>query len=398
MRNGREETMKPLEKILDAVKPHFRESGRFGRFWPLFDSVETFLYRIPVPTKSGAHIRDSFDLKRMMIMVMLALVPCIVFGTYNVGYQHFLASGLPGTALQCLAVGAGVIVPMYLVTFGVGLGWEVLFAIIRKEEVSEGFFVTGTLIPLIMPPTLPLWQLALAVTFSVVLGKELFGGTGMNIFNPALLARAFIFFAYPRSISGSGVWTLTQGRVVDTYTMATPLTSAADAAGSVIGHLSSQGYGFTDMFLGFIPGSIGETSIPAIAIGALVLLVTGVGSWRIMLSVFAGGLAVAALVNALAPGPEGMMALPPAYHLVMGGFAFGAVFMATDPVSAAATNTGKYIFGFLIGALTIVIRVFNPAFPEGMMLSILLMNMFAPLIDYGVVRSGVRRRKKHAAR
>ncbi len=387
-----------LERIFNKTRPHFEKGGRLEKLWPLFDAGETFLYRLPVRTAGGAHVRDAFDLKRMMMTVVLALVPSILFGTWNIGYQHYLSQGLKAEIVACFITGFRVIVPLYIVTFAVGGFWEALFAVIRREEINEGFFVTGFLIPLIVPPTIPLWQVAVAVSFGVVLGKEVFGGTGMNIFNPALVSRAFLFFAYPRSISGSEVWTLTGERIVDTYTMATPLWIGNGTAGNITEFLSTRGYDFWSLFWGLRPGSIGETCFPAIMAGALLLIVTGVGSWRIMASVFAGGWAMTAVVNLFAPSASSLLAIPFHYHMVMGGFAFGAVFMATDPVSAAGTNPGKFIYGFLIGALAILVRTLNPAYPEGMMLAILFMNLFAPLIDYIVVGIHVRRRKVHARR
>lgn len=389
--------MKWLSDRFKGVKEQFEEGGKFYNIWPLFDATETFLYRLPVKTREGAHVRDAFDIKRMMMTVVLAIFPTIIFGMYNTGYQHYLSRGMDPQIIECFVQGAIVLIPMYLVVFLSGGLWEVLFALVRKHEINEGFFVTGTLIPLIMPPTIPLWMVAAGTSFGVVMGKEVFGGTGMNVFNPALLARAFIFFAYPQAISGDTVWTLLDGKAVDAYTMATPLSAGVSASGDIIATLQSHGYTLQNMFLGFIPGSIGETSTLLILLGAFLLIVTGVGSWRIMLSVFAGGAAIAMLFNLVAPSPESLMALPPHYHFVMGGFAFGAVYMATDPVSASNTNTGKYIYGFLIGALAIVVRVMNPAFPEGMMLSILFMNLFAPLIDYGVIRANMRRRMRRAA-
>ncbi len=389
--------MKWLSDRFKGVKEQFEEGGKFYNIWPLFDATETFLYRLPVRTRDGAHVRDAFDIKRMMMTVVLAIFPTIIFGMYNIGHQYYLSRGMDPQVIECFVRGAIVLIPMYLVVFVTGGLWEVLFGLVRKHEINEGFFVTGTLIPLIMPPTIPLWMVAAGTSFGVVMGKEVFGGTGMNVFNPALVARAFIFFAYPQAISGDTVWTLLDGKAVDAYTMATPLSASMSASSDIVATLQGHGYTLQNMFLGYIPGSIGETSTLLIMLGALLLIITGVGSWRIMLSVFAGGAAVAMLFNLVAPSADSLMALPPHYHFVMGGFAFGAVYMATDPVSASNTNTGKYIYGFLIGALAIVVRVMNPAFPEGMMLSILFMNLFAPLIDYGVIRTNMRRRMRRAA-
>jgi Na+-transporting NADH:ubiquinone oxidoreductase subunit B len=381
-----------IDKLLKFAGSYFEGGGRFHAAWPLYDALHTFFYRLPVRTESGPHIRDSFDLKRMMMTVVVALLPCALFGMYNTGHQHFLSRGMAPEVLPSLLLGLKVMVPLYAVTYTVGLSIEMLFAIVRRHEMSEGFFVTGMLIPLIMPPTVPLWQLALATAFATVLGKELFGGTGMNIFNPALVARAFIFFAYPRSLSGDAPWTLTAGAPVDAFTMATPLAMGGDTTVTAVENLARHGHTFWNMFLGLTPGSIGETSEAAILIGAFILMATGVGSWRIILSVFAGGVAMALAFNALSPAPSSFMALPPHYHLVMGSFAFGAVFMATDPVSAASTNAGKYIYGFLIGVLIILVRVVNPAYEEGTMLAILFMNLFAPLIDYTVLQVHMKRR------
>ncbi len=385
-----------LENIMDKFKPHFEKGGKLERFYPFYDATETFLYRNPVRTTKGAHVRDSFDLKRMMITVFIALMPCTLFGMYNIGYQHYLSIGETPQILFCFIKGFSVLIPLYIVTFVVGLSWEMLFAIVRKHEMSEGFFVTGALIPLIVPPTIPLWQVAIAISFGVVLGKELFGGTGMNIFNPALVTRAFLFFAYPGSISGNSVWVLAGDKLVDSFSMATPLSAGIESTGPVVNSINSSGYSFLDMFLGFIPGCIGETSCLAILLGALILLITGVASWRIIPSVFAGAFLMSFLLNFLSPSSASLMSIPPHYHFVMGGFAFGAVFMATDPVTGSRTKLGKYIYGMLIGILAILVRTFNPAYPEGIMLSILFMNIFAPLIDYCIVQANIKRRLKRA--
>jgi len=296
-----------IDKIFNALKPHFEEGGRLRTAWPLYDALRTLFYRLPVRTVAGVHLRDAFDLKRMMMTVVIALVPCALFGMYNVGHHHFLSRGMTPEFLPSMIEGLKVMVPLYAVTYTVGLTIELIFAIVRKHEMSEGFFVTGMLIPLLMPPTIPLWQVALATAFAVVLGKEVFGGTGMNIFNPALVARAFIFFAYPRNISGHDVWTLAAGVPVDAYTQATPLAVAHEAVNGAAGHLAATGYDLWKLFIGLHPGSIGETSELAILLGAILLVGTGVGSWRIILSVFAGGAATVFLFNSVAPSPASIL-------------------------------------------------------------------------------------------
>ena len=382
--------MKAIRKLVDNIKPTFSKDGKLSFLHSSFDAFETFLFVPDTVTHKGTHIRDSIDLKRTMIMVLIALMPALLFGMWNTGYQHSLSTGVTMDFWQSFFYGFWKILPMIIVSYVVGLGIEVASAQIRNHEVNEGYFVTGMLIPLIMPVDLPLWMLALAVAFSVIIGKEVFGGTGMNIWNPALIARAFAFFAYPSFMSGDKIWVsgLSKGQgIIDGFSGATPLANAQ--AGLDIPSLQ-------DMFLGFIPGSVGETSTLAILLGAVLLLITGIASWRIMVSVFAGGLLIGLLFNAVAPSPDSYLALPAWYHLVMGGFAFGAVFMATDPVTSSQTNSGKWIYGFLIGAFAVTIRVFNPGYPEGMMLSILLMNTFAPLIDYVVVQKNIKRRVKRA--
>ena len=388
--------MKGLRRFLDRIKPDFEPGGRFGRLHSTFDAFETFLFVPDKTTHSGSHIRGAMDLKRTMIIVVLALMPCLLFGMYNVGLQHFRAIGVADAALwSCFWFGFLKVLPIIIVSYVVGLGIEFISAQIRGHEVNEGFLVTGMLIPLVMPVDIPLWMVAVATAFSVIIGKEVFGGTGMNIFNPALLARAFVFFAYTPYISGEKVWIagLTKGEgIVDGFSGATPL---GDAASAVLNHTKeiiwTQG-GPLEWFLGTMPGSIGETSKLAILIGAVILLWTGIASWRIMLSVFAGGYLMGLLFNLI--GLNAYMDIPAYYHLLMGGFAFGAVFMATDPVTGSQTNTGKYIYGLLIGVMAVLIRVVNPGYPEGMMLSILLMNAVAPLIDYYVVQANIRRRTR----
>ena len=382
--------IKFLLNTVHRVKPTFSKGGKLAFLRATFDAFESFLFVPNSVTQKGTHIRDANDLKRVMTVVIVAVLPALLFGMWNVGIQHFLAMGVPTGFFATFWYGFLKVIPLVLVSYIVGLGIEFTSAQIRGHEVNEGYLVTGMLIPLIMPVDVPLWMLALAVAFSVIIGKEIFGGTGMNIWNPALLARAFLFFAYPSRMSGSTVWIagLTKGTgMVDGFSGATPLANAA--AGVDIPSLQQ-------LFIGTIPGSVGETSTLCILLGAALLLYTGVASWKVMLSCVAGALSVGFLSNGLAVNPY--MELPAYYHLLLGGFAFGAVFMATDPVTGAQTETGKWIYGFLIGAFTICLRLFNPGYPEGMMLAILLMNTFAPLIDHYVVQSSIRRRTKHIDR
>ena len=379
-----------IRKFVDNIKPTFEKGGKLGFLHSTFDAFESFAFVPNTVTKRGSHVRDCVDLKRIMIVVVVALLPAFCFGVYNIGYQHSLAVGADMGFWQMVWYGFLKILPLYLVSYIVGLGIEFISAQINGHEVNEGYLVSGMIIPLIMPVDVPLWTLALAVAFAVLIGKEVFGGTGMNIWNPALIARAFLFFSYPSKMSGDEVW-VSVGKndvLVDGFSGATPLAQATS------GDLS---YSFMDMFIGLIPGSVGETSTIAILLGAIILIWTGVASWRIMVSGVIGALAVGFLGNAFAP--EGSyLALPAWNHLVMGGFAFGIVFMATDPVTSAQTETGKWIYGFLVGALAIVVRLFNPGYPEGMMLAILLMNTFAPLIDYYVVNANINRRLKRATK
>lgn len=379
-----------LRKKLDKLKPRFTKGGKYARFQSIFEGFESFMFVPDRVTFKGSHIRDSIDLKRTMTVVIIALLPALLFGSYNTGLQYFRSTGVDPSVMQAFWFGFLKILPLIIVSYVVGLGIEFIAAQIRGHEINEGYLVTGLLIPLIMPIDVPLWMLALAVAFSVILGKEVFGGTGMNIFNPALLARAFLFFSYPAWMTGDKVWTegLTAGKnVIDGFSGATPLSLSA--AGEI-----SKLPSFMDMFIGTIPGSVGETSSLAILIGAAILVITGIGSWKIMVSVFGGGLFMGILLNALSA--NAYMELPFYYHFVMGGFAFGAVFMATDPVTGSQTEKGKWIYGFLIGVLSILIRVLNPAYPEGVMLAILLMNVFAPLIDYYVIQSNIKKRLKRA--
>ncbi len=390
--------MNSLRNFIDKIKPNFEHGAKWGALHSTFDAFESFLFVSNKTTKSGVHIKDSIELKRTMFFVVLALVPATLFGMYNVGYQHFKAIGLyDATLFECFLYGLFKVLPIIIVSYVVGLGLEFAFAQWRKHEVNEGFLVSGLLIPLIMPVDTPLWMVAVATAFAVVIGKEVFGGTGMNVFNPALLARAFIFFAYAPFISGEKIWVagLTAGEgIVDGFSGATPLTQAADA---VANNAATLPFTFSwDWVIGTMPGSIGETSVIAILLGAIVLLFTKIASWRVMLSVFAGGYLTALLFNAI--GGNAMLDMPAHYHLLIGGFAFGAVFMATDPVTAAQTNTGKYIYGTLIGVLTILTRVVNAGYPEGMMMAILFMNAMAPLIDHYVVEANIKRRNRRITR
>ncbi len=390
-----------LRKQVDKIKPHFEEGGKFAKLHSVFDGFETFLFVPNQTAKSGTHIHDCIDAKRTMITVLVALMPALLFGMFNIGYQHYLAIGQTVTFWDQLFFGVLAVLPKIVVSYIVGLGIEFVFAQIKKEEIQEGFLVSGMLIPMIMPIETPLWMIGLATAFAVVFGKEVFGGTGFNIFNVALVTRAFLFFAYPSWMSGDEVFVRTTdtfgfggGTLVDGYSGATPLGEIATATTQQV-HLTAVNgdpIGLWEMFVGLIPGSIAETSVLAILLGAAVLLFTGVASWKIMLSVFAGGTAMALLFNVF--GVNAAMSLTPLEHILLGGFAFGAVFMATDPVTGARTEKGKWIYGFLIGVFGILIRVLNPGYPEGMMLAILLMNMFAPLIDYFVVEGNIKRRMK----
>lgn len=379
--------MKALRNFVDKIKPTFSEGGKLSALHSTFDAFETFLFVPNTVTGKGSHVRDCNDIKRVMIVMVLALLPALLFGMYNTGLWHAKAAGLDWNLWNCFWYGLLKVLPVIIVSYVVGLAIEFAAAQIRGHEVNEGFLVTGMLIPLIMPVGTPLWMVGLGTAFSVIVCKELFGGTGMNVFNPALVARAFVFFSYTASISGDTVWYAG----VDGYTGATALGQLADTG--------TTQFSMWDAFWGFIPGCIGETSTAAILLGAVILIFTGVASWRIMLSVFAGGLAMGLLFNVLAPAQpqtaaQFYMALPAWQHLLLGGFAFGAVFMATDPVTAAQTATGKWIVGLLIGAIAVMIRVVNPGYPEGMMLSILFMNAVAPLVDYYVVEANIRRRNK----
>jgi len=397
--------MKLLRDLLDQVEPHFKEGGKLERLYPAYEAADTFLYTPGEVTHGPSHVRDGIDLKRMMITVVVALIPCIFMALWNTGYQVNLAMaklGLdsaggwrgvvidileigydPGSFLANIFHGALYFLPVYLVTMIVGGTLEAIFSIIRKHEINEGFLVTGLLFPLTLPPTIPLWQVALGIAFGVVIGKEVFGGTGKNFLNPALTARAFLYFAYPAEITGDAIWV-----AVDGFTYATPLGLVpADGILALTNSMTQL-----QAFLGTIPGSMGETSTLACLIGAFILIATGVGSWRIMLSMTLATIGGAALLNAIGSTSNPMFAVDPLWHLVLGGFAFGTVYMATDPVSASMTNTGKWFYGVLIGLMTILIRVVNPAFPEGVMLAILFGNVFAPVIDHFVMQANIKRR------
>ena len=379
--------MNGLRNFVDKIKPTFEKGGKLGFLHSTFDAFETFLFVPNTVTKTGSHVRDCVDLKRVMIMVVLALVPAMLFGIWNVGYQHSEAFGLDWGFWPIVGHGLLKVLPLYIVAYVVGLAIEFVSAQIQGHEVNEGYLVSGMLIPLIVPVDVPLWMLAVAVAFAVIIGKEVFGGTGMNIWNPALLTRAFLFFSYPSQMSGDTVWVSGLGaegaQIVDGFTGATPLASAS------IEGLQASGYSVCDMIIGTIPGSVGETSVIAILLGAALLLWTGVASWKIMFSSILGGLAIGYLGYAL-----GSTDLPGYYQLIMGGFLFGTVFMATDPVTSAQTECGKWIYGFLVGALAVTVRLWNPGYPEGMMLAILLMNTFAPLIDHYVIEGSIKRRAK----
>lgn len=383
--------MKALRNYLDKIKPNFQKGGKFEKLESSFDAFETFLFVPNHVTKTGSHIRDYIDLKRTMAIVVIALMPALLFGMWNVGYQHYMSVGQAATFFTQFLYGFIQVFPIVVVSYVSGLTVEFIFAQIRKHEVNEGFLVSGMLIPLVMPVDTPLWMISLATIFAVVFGKEVFGGTGMNIFNPALLARAFVFFAYPGKITGDLIWVSglsdTSTKLIDGYSGATPLSYAAN---NLVDKIPDN----MTLFLGLIPGSIGETSKLAILIGAAILLISGIGNWRIMLSTIVGGITMSLLFNLW--GANAYMTIPPLTQLLMGGFMFGAVFMATDPVTGSQTNKGKYYYGFFIGVIAILVRVFNPAYPEGMMLAILLMNAFAPLIDYFVIENHIKKRLKRA--
>jgi Na+-transporting NADH:ubiquinone oxidoreductase subunit B len=410
--------MKFLRDLHDKIEPHFHKGGKLEKLYPLYEAQDTLLFTPGHVTKGASHVRDALDLKRMMVTVVIALIPCILVAMYNTGYQanaalaegaqlegwrHWIMGLLnfgynEANPLACIFHGALYYFPVLIVTFVVGGNLEVLFAVVRKHEINEGFLVTGMLFPLILPPAIPLWQVALGIAFGVIIGKEIFGGTGMNIFNPALTARAFLFFAYPAQISGDKVWTaVTDATHIDGFSGATALGRLANIAGPAPtdawrGAIDGMGITWVDAFMGTIPGSMGETSTLACIIGAGILIVMGVGSWRIMLGGVVGSLAIALLFNSMGSETNALLNVPFHWHVVLGGWAFGLVFMATDPVSAPYSNRGRFIYGFFIGVFALLIRVVNPAYPEGMMLAILFMNMFSPLLDWMAKRSNIKRR------
>ena len=385
--------MKWLLEYLLKIKPNFDEGQKLNWLYPLYEATETILFSTDAKTKSAPHIRDSIDIKRVMILVVVALIPCYVFGAINIGYQNALSFGLERTWVENLIFGAKTIIPIIVVTFVAGAFWEILFAIVRKHEISEGFLVTCALIPLTMPPSIPLWQLFIATSFGIVIGKEIFGGVGMNIFNPALTARCFIFFSYPSKISGDMVWLVGP----DGYSGATALsvpasTNSADAV-SLLDGITQFDYSWINLASGWIPGSIGETNKFIIFLAAVALMLMKLISWRVILGGVSGLFAMSYIGTLIAPfSDNSMLSIPPHYHLVMGSFAFGLTFMATEPVTGSHTDTGRLVYGFFVGVLTVIIRSINPAYPEGVMLAILLMNAFASLIDYFVVKVNIRKR------
>ncbi len=388
--------MKGLKRFFDLKRRHFEQGGRFEKLYPFYESIESIFFAPAVVTETGPFVRDSLDVKRYMMLVIVALLPHLLFGIYNAGYQSQLASGFSMSFFPVVARGIWIVLPLVIVSYVVGFFWEILFAVVRKHEISEGLFVSAMLFPLTLPPTLPLWQAALGISFGIVVGKEIFGGTGRNFLNPALTGRAFLYFAYPAQNSGD-VWTvISSGKAaaVDAVSGATPLAiSAATDSGTVQQALAEKGFSVSKLFFGLYPDSIGASSTLLCIIGALFLIIIGVASYRIILGDIIGVLAMGYLLNIVASDASmPYLSVNPFYHLLMGGTAFGIAYMTTDPVSAPDMNAAKWIYGFAIGALTVLIRVFNPAFPEGIMLSILFMNIFAPLLDHLVIKVRLRKR------
>ncbi|MBK8806657.1 MAG: NADH:ubiquinone reductase (Na(+)-transporting) subunit B [Bacteroidales bacterium] len=392
--------MKIFKDLIDKTKPQFLKGGKYEKWHSVYESFETFLFVPAKVTNKGSHIRDAIDLKRAMSIVIIALLPALLFGMWNVGSLYYLSIGqADATLFQSFAYGFLKVLPLIVVSYGVGLGVEFIFVYIKGHEINEGFLVSGMLIPMIMPIDIPLWMLAVATAFAVVIGKEVFGGTGMNLLNPALLARAFLFFAYPSKISGNTIWVsqLSEKKgIVDGFSGETILGQKINGVFESYNGFVGNKIGTWDMFLGNIPGSIGETSTLAILIGAAILLYTGIASFRIMFSVFMGGLIMGSIIYLFGNPENALHQISPIQHLFIGGFAFGAVFMATDPVTGSQTGVGKWIYGFLIGIFAIIIRCLNPAYPEGMMLAILLMNVFAPLIDNVIIQKNIKRRLKRS--
>jgi len=390
--------MNPIRNFFDNQRKHFEPDGRLARLETFYEAMERVFFGTAAATRQAPHPRDGITVQRYMMLVIVALLPCLFFGMYNVGLQAFKAAGQPLDFRAMLLFGAGKVVPLVIISYLFGFGWEIVFSAVRKHPISEGVFVTAMLFPLTLPPTTPWWQAALGISFGVVLGKEVFGGTGRNFLNPALTGRAFLYFAYPVQMSGDTVWTAvfnSGGQTVDAVSAATPLAVAATtpASGTVQKALDAAGYDFSTLFLGLYPDSIGASSTLLCLIGAVALMIVGVASYRIIIGDIIGVLAMGWIVNLLAgPGDAPYLSMNPFYHLIIGGTAFGFAFMSTDPVSAPDTHTARWIYGFLIGALTVLIRVFNPAFPEGIMLAILFMNVFAPLVDQLVVKVKVRQR------
>ena len=390
--------MKWIRHIFDAQRSHFSDGGKLAMLHPLFDAVETVFFTPTTGTDSNTHVRDNLDLKRFMSLVLVAIMPPFLFGIYNTGYQSHAAAGQSLDFIPVIITGLTIVMPILVVTYAVGLFWETLFARIRKHKISEGFLVTGLLFPLTLPPTIPLWQVAVGISFGVVIGKEIFGGTGRNFLNPALTGRAFLFFAYPANMSGDAVWRVIEKadvKMVDAVSGATPLAVAglAQAGDSITTLLNKAGYTMGTLLVGNHPGSIGETSALMCLIGALGLIIVGVASYRIVVGGVLGVLATGYFLNLFAgPTSSALLGINPFYHLILGGFAFGIAYMATDPVSAPGMNHSKWIYGFIIGVLTVLIRVLNPAYPEGVMLAILFMNLFSPLLDYFEIRFSMRKR------
>ena len=390
--------LKFLQNILDKSKPHFEKGGKFESLYPVFEATDTILFSTNETTESGPHIRDSIDTKRIMILVVISLIPLYIFGAANVGYQNALAFELERSTWQNFWVGFGKILPIIAITFASGAFWELLFAIVRKHPVSEGFLVTCALIPLTMPPGIPLWQIAIATSFGIVIGKEIFGGVGMNIFNPALMARVFIFFTYPTKISGDKVWIAGPDGYSGATALAVPASEQGQDAISLLQNFGQFDFSWLNLFWGWVPGSIGETSKFLILLSALFLMYVKIINFRVVFGAIIGLVATAILTNLFSPlSSNTMFSIPPHFHLVMGSFLFGTIFMATEPVTGCHTNQGRWIYGIIFGSLTVVIRSVNPAYPEGVMLSILFVNAFAALIDWFVIQSNIKRRAaRHA--